>query len=127
MNYLRRLSQWLRDIATYFDPRASYNQLSIRVTALEQRHFYDQQQIIDQETTIARLKTLDASRARELCRLRRENDASRAAVATLVEQLGAVKHSRDTAIIALIANRAFGDDGERVFAPDNVRTYAHIN
>jgi hypothetical protein len=38
-----------------------------------------------------------------------------------------VKGSRDSAIIALIAHKAIYCEGERVLAPDTVRTYVCKN
>jgi uncharacterized coiled-coil protein SlyX len=116
MNHLRRLLSWLR-IAPHAALRTDQAQ---RLLAFEQRHSDDQQRIHTLEHSVAQLKTLGAVQARELSRLRGEYDA-------LADRLGELKGSRDSAIIALLAHKAIYGDGERVFAPDTLRTYVREN
>lgn len=118
MTHLRRLFSWLRAIAIHFDPNAAYTQLAIKLTAFEQRHFEDQQQIIEMTLDNERLQALNATCQRELCRLRRENDAARAGVATLAAEVTDLKQGRDSALIALISLRAFQSSDERLSTPD---------
>lgn len=118
MNHLRRLLSWL--LRTSNPATAPHAPQAQRLLAFEQRHSDDQQRIHTLEHSVAQLKTLGAVQARELGRLRAERD-------DLAERLAEVKGSRDSAIIALIAHKAIYCEGERVLAPDTLRTYVREN